>query len=137
MGGRPPFCHEGVTYGVSLIEEISQGLKETIVPNTPVEYEHYTGKIYGMFGFCFVAFIFGCGAANQTYFSRSGLLRAKAGWIEQERVQDVQVPNDGSRCGEHSGAAGTFERNEWAGVQDQERSSDNANRTSVAENQLG
>ncbi|PKY25282.1 kinase-like protein [Rhizophagus irregularis] len=36
--GQPPFYAEGEEYDVSLILEISQGLRETIVPDTPEEY---------------------------------------------------------------------------------------------------
>ncbi|POG65708.1 uncharacterized protein OCT59_024379 [Rhizophagus irregularis] len=36
--GRPPFYAEGEEYDVSLILEISQGLRETVVPDTPDEY---------------------------------------------------------------------------------------------------
>ncbi|CAB4437459.1 unnamed protein product [Rhizophagus irregularis] len=38
FGGQPPFYAEGEEYDVSLILEISQGLRETIVPDTPEEY---------------------------------------------------------------------------------------------------
>jgi hypothetical protein len=40
--GQPPFYDEGEQYDVSLILEISQGLRETIVPDTPEKY----AKIY-------------------------------------------------------------------------------------------
>ncbi|RGB42655.1 hypothetical protein C1646_786116 [Rhizophagus diaphanus] len=41
--GQPPFHAEGEQYDVSLILEISQGLRETIVPDTPKDYiEIYT-----------------------------------------------------------------------------------------------
>ncbi|POG62470.1 kinase-like domain-containing protein [Rhizophagus irregularis DAOM 181602=DAOM 197198] len=36
--GQPPFYAEGEEYDVSLILEISQGLRETVVPDTPEEY---------------------------------------------------------------------------------------------------
>ncbi|POG65711.1 uncharacterized protein OCT59_024378 [Rhizophagus irregularis] len=36
--GKPPFYTEGEQYDVSLILEISQGLRETVVPDTPEEY---------------------------------------------------------------------------------------------------
>ena len=43
--GQPPFCAEGEQYDVSLILDISQGLRETIVPDTPEDYvKIYTGK---------------------------------------------------------------------------------------------
>ena len=43
--GKPPFYIEGESYGIDLALEISQGLKETIVPNTPTDYTNlYTGK---------------------------------------------------------------------------------------------
>ncbi|RGB42635.1 hypothetical protein C1646_750678 [Rhizophagus diaphanus] len=35
---RPPFYTEGESYDVSLVVEISQGHRETVVPNTPEEY---------------------------------------------------------------------------------------------------
>ncbi|PKY55731.1 kinase-like protein [Rhizophagus irregularis] len=38
FGGQPPFYVEGEEYDVSLILEISQGLRETVVPDTPEEY---------------------------------------------------------------------------------------------------
>ncbi|GBC47667.2 kinase-like domain-containing protein [Rhizophagus irregularis DAOM 181602=DAOM 197198] len=38
FGGKPPFYTEGEQYDVSLILEISQGLRETVVPDTPEEY---------------------------------------------------------------------------------------------------
>ena len=40
--GRPPFDEP---YGVSLAIQIVQGLRETIVPDTPIDYSNiYTGK---------------------------------------------------------------------------------------------
>ena len=43
--GQPPFYVEGEEYDVSLILEISQGLRETVVPDTPEEYvKIYTSK---------------------------------------------------------------------------------------------
>jgi serine/threonine protein kinase len=43
--GRPPFYIEGEQYDISLIHEISQGLKEKIIPGTPEGYANiYTGK---------------------------------------------------------------------------------------------
>jgi serine/threonine protein kinase len=41
--GRPPFCDE--QYGISLALKISQGFRETIVPDTPENYmKIYTSK---------------------------------------------------------------------------------------------
>ena len=41
--GQPPFCNEQ-PYDVSLAMEISQGLRETVVPNTSEDYvKIYTG----------------------------------------------------------------------------------------------
>ena len=41
--GQPPFCNE--PYDVGLAMDISQGVRETPVPNTPDEYvKIYTGK---------------------------------------------------------------------------------------------
>ena len=43
--GRPPFYAEGETYDIDLAVEISQGLRETVVPNTPIDYANlYTGN---------------------------------------------------------------------------------------------
>ena len=43
--GQPPFYAEGEQYDVSLILDISQGLRETIVPDTPEDYvKIYTSK---------------------------------------------------------------------------------------------
>jgi hypothetical protein len=43
--GQPPFDAEDEQYDVSLILEISQGLRETVVPDTPKEYvQIYTSK---------------------------------------------------------------------------------------------
>jgi hypothetical protein len=43
--GEPPFHVEGVQYDIDLALEISQGLRETIVPGTPDEYvKIYTSK---------------------------------------------------------------------------------------------
>jgi serine/threonine protein kinase len=36
--GNPPFYTEGEQYDIGLALEISQGLRETIVPDTPEEY---------------------------------------------------------------------------------------------------
>ena len=45
--GCPPFYNEGESYDISLILEISQGLRETPIPNTPEDYVNlYTGKYY-------------------------------------------------------------------------------------------
>ena len=42
---KPPFYIEGEDYDVSLAVEISQGLRESVVPNTPEDYvKVYTGK---------------------------------------------------------------------------------------------
>ncbi|EXX52387.1 kinase-like domain-containing protein [Rhizophagus irregularis DAOM 181602=DAOM 197198] len=38
--GKPPFYVEDEQYDIDLALEISQGLRETIVPNTPVEYSN-------------------------------------------------------------------------------------------------
>jgi serine/threonine protein kinase len=48
--GKPPFYNEGEQNGIGLVLEISQGLRETPVPNTPKEYEtiiypHYWPQI--------------------------------------------------------------------------------------------
>ncbi len=43
--GQPPFYSEGEQYDVSLILDISQGLRETVVPDTPEGYvKIYTSK---------------------------------------------------------------------------------------------
>ena len=43
--GKPAFYTEAESYDVGLAVEISLGLKETIVPNTPADYSNlYTGK---------------------------------------------------------------------------------------------
>ena len=43
--GKPPFCTEGEQDDVSLALEISQGLREVPIPNTPEDYvKIYTGK---------------------------------------------------------------------------------------------
>ena len=43
--GKPPFYAEGEQYDVSLALEISQGLREESIPNTPEDYvKIYTGK---------------------------------------------------------------------------------------------
>ena len=48
--GNPPFYIEGESYGIDLALEISQGLKETIVPNTPTDYANlYAGKYNSLF----------------------------------------------------------------------------------------
>jgi serine/threonine protein kinase len=42
--GRPPFCNE--SYDVDLAMEISQGLREKTIPNTPEDYINiYIGKL--------------------------------------------------------------------------------------------
>ncbi|PKY40897.1 hypothetical protein RhiirA4_25747 [Rhizophagus irregularis] len=48
--GKPPFYVEDEQYDIDLALEISQGLRETIVPNTPVEYSNlYIGNYYFFF----------------------------------------------------------------------------------------
>jgi serine/threonine protein kinase len=43
--GQPPFYADGENYDVGLIYDISQGLRETVVPDTPDEYvKIYTSK---------------------------------------------------------------------------------------------
>ena len=43
--GQPPFYVEGEEYDISLALEISQGLRETVVPDTPEDYvKIYTSK---------------------------------------------------------------------------------------------
>ncbi len=43
--GQPPFYVEGEQYDVGLVLDISQGLRETIVPDTPEDYvKIYTSK---------------------------------------------------------------------------------------------
>jgi hypothetical protein len=43
--GKPPFYAEGEHYDVGLIYDISQGIRETAVPDTPDEYiKIYTSK---------------------------------------------------------------------------------------------
>ena len=43
--GQPPFYAEGEQYDVGLALDISQGLRETIVPDTPEDYvKVYTSK---------------------------------------------------------------------------------------------
>ena len=45
--GRPPFYKEGGRHDIGLAMKISQGLRETPVPNTPEEYKKiYIGKYY-------------------------------------------------------------------------------------------
>ncbi len=47
--GQPPFYTEGEPYDDSLITQILQGLRETIVPGTPVDYvKLYTGITYNI-----------------------------------------------------------------------------------------
>jgi serine/threonine protein kinase len=42
--GQPPFCTEGEQYDIDLALEISQGLREEPIPNTPEDYiKIYTG----------------------------------------------------------------------------------------------
>jgi serine/threonine protein kinase len=44
---KPPFYTEGENYDVGLAVEISQGLREKVVPNTPEEYAKlFIGKYY-------------------------------------------------------------------------------------------
>ena len=48
--GQPPFYVEGEPYDGSLAVQIIQGLRETTVPGTPVDYvKLYTGKILKIF----------------------------------------------------------------------------------------
>ena len=43
--GQPPFYVENVPYDASLITQILQGQRETIIPNTPADYSNlYTGR---------------------------------------------------------------------------------------------
>jgi hypothetical protein len=43
--GKPPFDAGGEQYDVSLVLEVSRGLRETVVPDTPDEYvKIYTSK---------------------------------------------------------------------------------------------
>ena len=43
--GKPPFYTEGKPYDLGLALEILQGLRETIIPDTPEDYvKIYTGK---------------------------------------------------------------------------------------------
>ena len=43
--GRPPFYNNGKPYDIDLAISISQGLRETPIPNTPEDYvKIYTGK---------------------------------------------------------------------------------------------
>jgi serine/threonine protein kinase len=43
--GQPPFYAEGERYDIGLALEISQGLRETVIPDTPDEYvKIYTSK---------------------------------------------------------------------------------------------
>ena len=45
--GQPPFYIEGEPYDGSLAVQIIQGLRETTVPGTPVDYvKLFTGKHY-------------------------------------------------------------------------------------------
>ena len=45
--GQPPFYNEGESYDIGLNFEISGGLRETPIPNTPEDYvKLYTGKYY-------------------------------------------------------------------------------------------
>ena len=54
--GRPPFQEEN--YDLSLMYKISQGRRETIVPDTPAAYaELYTGKYYFKMLFAFTVYI--------------------------------------------------------------------------------
>ncbi|GET04723.1 kinase-like domain-containing protein [Rhizophagus clarus] len=43
--GRPPFCAEGDHYDVGLVYDISQGLRETVIPGTPDEYVKDVGMV--------------------------------------------------------------------------------------------
>ncbi len=43
--GKPPFYIEGEQYDIDLVVEISQGLREKTIPNTPEDYvKIYTGN---------------------------------------------------------------------------------------------
>ena len=43
--GKPPFYVEGESYDIVLAVEIAEGLRETIIPDTPIDYANlYTGK---------------------------------------------------------------------------------------------
>ena len=43
--GKPPFYSEGEQYDVGLVLDISQGLRESTVPDTPEDYvKVYTSK---------------------------------------------------------------------------------------------
>ena len=43
--GQPPFHNEGEPYDIGLVFDISKGLRETPIPNTPEDYvKLYTGK---------------------------------------------------------------------------------------------
>ncbi|CAB4380112.1 unnamed protein product [Rhizophagus irregularis] len=44
--GQPPFYVEGEQYDIGLIREISQGLRETVVPGTPENYENIYTKCW-------------------------------------------------------------------------------------------
>ncbi|POG81256.1 kinase-like domain-containing protein [Rhizophagus irregularis DAOM 181602=DAOM 197198] len=44
--GQPPFYVEGERYDIGLIREISQGLRETVVPGTPENYENIYTKCW-------------------------------------------------------------------------------------------
>ncbi len=47
--GHPPFYTEGKPYQVSLVLKISQGLRETTVPDTPDDYAKlYIGKYFSI-----------------------------------------------------------------------------------------
>ena len=45
FSGRPPFYSEDDSYDIGLAFEISKGIRESLIPNTPDAYvELYTGK---------------------------------------------------------------------------------------------
>jgi TPR repeat protein len=55
--GKPPFYSEGNPYDINLAVEISQGLRENIVPDTPSDYANlYTGKFN--YTVIFIMFLF-------------------------------------------------------------------------------
>ena len=48
--GQPPFYIEGEQYDIDLAIEISQGLREKSIPDTPEDYvKVYTGNIYNYY----------------------------------------------------------------------------------------
>ena len=59
--GQPPFYAEGERYDVSLILEISQGLRETVIPDTPEDYvKIYTGNCTFKFNYNFMITDYSC-----------------------------------------------------------------------------